>query len=548
MPRLRKSAAAASSESAFFTPALTAAVRTMDDDASGDTTNPLNVESNLTEPLTGADEVVLDGRTRGPSVDDDALYAVLSRRRAVGLMVTRWIYVCSAGLALALGLPAMIYSLAVSDAEGRAYLLPVSATFAGAAVPVALYGVYTHVNNYWRPVLQVYVTRILWMVPVYAVCSLAELVLWLEVEQGCGECRRWTAVPGALRDCYESYTVLNFFYFMVTFLEVHYGGAAEKVLREGIKKPAADDDDDDEDLAVPHPCPPYRWFCSPWRLDSPEFLGQCRYGVLLYATIMPLCAAVYIVSAFAGGNNNYDDDDAADRDEASLRGALASPSSWAYFVAFNTANHAIYCLGLFFYAAHDLLLPCHPHGKFVAVKGLVFGTFFQDLGIDAVFYCSPGLATKFGATQDDATAALGALKCTLMCVEMLAFALLHAHAFPASQYPRVRLESPEDAENPSISWLAAWGDYYAQQKRERRLARARGLPRPNDGFSPAATLFDVTDVRRDTAATARGLATAPLRVVRNARSAPALAQFNRLSLGRMTAQAAQRAAGSPRVV
>ncbi|KAH8083414.1 hypothetical protein JL720_8298 [Aureococcus anophagefferens] len=114
----------------------------MDDDASGDTTNPLNVESNLTEPLTGADEVVLDGRTRGPSVDDDALYAVLSRRRAVGLMVTRWIYVCSSGLALALGLPAMIYSLAVSDAEGRAYLLPVSATFAGAAVPVALYGVY----------------------------------------------------------------------------------------------------------------------------------------------------------------------------------------------------------------------------------------------------------------------------------------------------------------------------------------------------------------------------------------------------------------------
>ncbi|KAH8048040.1 hypothetical protein JL721_12047 [Aureococcus anophagefferens] len=348
----------------------------------------------------------------------------------------------------------MIYSLAVSDAEGRAYLLPVSATFAGAAVPVALYGVYTHVNNYWRPVLQVYVTRILWMVPVYAVCSLAELVLWLEVEQGCGECRRWTAVPGALRDCYESYTVLNFFYFMVTFLEVHYGGAAEKVLREGItKNSSADDDDDDEDLAVPHPCPPYRWFCSPWRLDSPEFLGQCRYGVLLYATIMPLCAAVYIVSAFAGGNNNYDDDDAADRDEASLYGALASPSSWAYF----------------------------------------------DLGIDAVFYCSPGLATKFGATQDDATAALGALKCTLI-------------------------------------------------KTERRLARARGLPRPNDGFSPAATLFDVTDVRRDTAATARGLATAPLRVVRNARSAPALAQFNRLSLGRMTAQAAQRAAGSPRAV
>ncbi|KAK7248000.1 organic solute transporter subunit alpha [Aureococcus anophagefferens] len=407
----------------------------MDDDASGDTTNPLNVESNLTEPLTGADEVVLDGRTRGPSVDDDALYAVLSRRRAVGLMVT----------------------------PGRAYLLPVSATFAGAAVPVALYGVYTHANNYWRPVLQVYATRILWMVPVYAVCSLAELVLWLEVEQGCGECRRWTAVPGALRDCYESYTVLNFFYFMVTFLEVHYGGAAEKVLREGItKNSSADDDDDDEDLAARTRVPPVRWFCSPWRLDSPEFLGQCRYG--------------------------------------SRR-----------------------------------------------VKGLVFGTFFQDLGIDAVFYCSPGLATKFGATQDDATAALGALKCTLMCVEMLAFALLHAHAFPASQYPRVRLESPEDAENPSTSWLAAWGDYYAQQKRERRR-RARACPGPTTASRPrrrssTSRTCAATPRRRRAASRRRRSASS-----RNARSAPALAQFNRLSLGRMTAQAAQRAAGSPRAV
>ena len=64
------------------------------------------------------------------------------------------------------------------------------------------------------------------------------------------------------------------------------------------------------------------------------------------------------------------------------------------FVQLNVANHAIYCLGLFFYAAHDLLAPCRPHGKFVAVKGLVFGTFFQDLGIEAVFYFRPELLAK----------------------------------------------------------------------------------------------------------------------------------------------------------
>ena len=139
---------------------------------------------------------------------------------------------------------------------------------------------------------------------------------------------------------------------------------------------------------------------------------------------------------------------------------------------------------------------------------------------------------------------------------MLAFALLHAHAFPYGQYPRVRSPAAGDTTegqptpNASTAWLAAWGDFYAAQKRERRLWRARGRrgPPPNDGLAPTAMLFDVSDVHRDTTATARGLTTAPLRLVRGAASTPALARLNRLSLNRMTAQAAQRAAGSPPVV
>lgn len=212
---------------------------------------------------------------RGPSVDDDALYAVLSRRRRRALRCTRWIYGLAAFLALAVGLPATVYSLASRDARAATYLLPVSAVFAGVSLPIAVFGIYSHINNYFQPVLQSYVTRILWMVPVYALCSFTELLLWRMVERGHRAYVPYTAVPGAIRDCYESYTVLNFFYFMVTFLEVFYGEAAEKVLLRGVHR------DDDDDESVRHPCPPYRWVCSPWRLDSPEFLSQCRYGVLL---------------------------------------------------------------------------------------------------------------------------------------------------------------------------------------------------------------------------------------------------------------------------
>ena len=136
--------------------------------------------------------------------------------------------------------------------------------------------------------------------------------------------------------------------------------------------------------------------------------------------------------------------------------ALLSPKNWLDFVQFNVANPAIYCLVLFYYATckkSKILVPAEPFWKFVAVKGLVFGTFFQDLGIEMVFYFKPELARHFGGTETKREAALGALKATLMCVEMLAFAVLHAVAFPHHQYPKV--VTTDDDANPSARWLAA---------------------------------------------------------------------------------------------
>eukprot|EP00629_Pelagomonadales_sp_RCC1024_P011742 CAMPEP_0119280400 /NCGR_PEP_ID=MMETSP1329-20130426/22564_1 /TAXON_ID=114041 /ORGANISM="Genus nov. species nov., Strain RCC1024" /LENGTH=394 /DNA_ID=CAMNT_0007280985 /DNA_START=214 /DNA_END=1394 /DNA_ORIENTATION=+ len=362
---------------------------------------------------------------RRSSMDDDALYAQLRRRRKRGGVAVKALLGVVGGLVLFIGLPATVYGLATTGASPVAFLRPVAGVFAGVSLPIAGLGIWKHLDNYYQPVLQVYVVRILWMVPVYAVCSFAELNLWLAAEDN-EEFGKYATIPAAVRECYESYTVLNFFYFMVTFLEVHYGEPAQRVLEKGLG----------DEAAVAHPCPPYRCLCAPWRLDSPEFLGQCRYGVLLYATVMPLCALLEIVGAFVGDLG---------------RGPAAQLDNWAYAVAFSCSNHAIYCLGLFFYASHDLLMPCHPHSKFIAVKGLVFGTFFQDLGIELVFWLKPALATHFGGTEDEREAALGALKATLMCVEMILFALLHAVAFPQHQYPKVT--TTDDDANPSARWL-----------------------------------------------------------------------------------------------
>ena len=467
-------------------------------------------------------------------------------------------------------LPVVVYTLASHDESVRKFLLPLAVSFVCCAAPMSLYGIYGHVTNYWQPTLQKYVVRILWMVPVYSVTSLTELLLWLRVESGHGNAAKWCAVPRAARDCYESYTVLNFFYFMLAFLELTDGAPADVVLkhltpsgkrrrskrrRSGTSsyvpvppppsdgdhdddvqeeenpqeqtEDATDDDsdsdsDDDERTAVRHPCPPYSCFCSAWRLDNGEFLERARYGVLLYATLMPLCALALIANAIVESQQHTSSDDDAtaaaaigdDDDVMQQVYHLLTPGNIAAFIQFNAANHAIYCLAIFYYVTHGLLAPCYPHLKFIAVKGIVFGTFFQNLGIDAVFYANPDLARAFSkGDQRQVDAALGAIQSTLMCIEMLGFALLHAKAFPVAEFPRVlrKREPPSDEEaiestdadpvvdkrtahisDTSRAWLAAWGDFYAEQRAE-RLVR------------PSRLIFDVSDVHRDSTALLSGL-------------------------------------------
>lgn len=345
------------------------------------------------------------------------------------------------------------------------------------------------------------------MVPVYSVTSLSELCLCLRAEHGDTRAERWTVIPSALRDCYEAYTVLNFFYFCLAFLEVSNGEAAATVVsRIGRQRGS----EEEASGRVRHPCPPYSCVCAPWQLETGEFLDRCQYGILLYVTLMPLCALALIVDAFVD-KSSTDTSSKASTDVSSHAAkseleTLAKPVVLAAAVQFFVANHTIYCLGLFYFVTRHLLAPCRPHLKFVAVKGLVFATFFQNIGIDAVFFAKPSMARAFSdGDKAQADSALGSVQATLMCIEMLGFALLHASAFPVAEFPRVRrdpeADRPDAVADASREWLAAWGDYFAEQKLDRRSGTAQ-----RGAVSTSRVLFDVSDVHADTTATIRGLA------------------------------------------
>ena len=65
------------------------------------------------------------------------------------------------------------------ESEIRVYLVLIATLFVVLAVPISLYSIRRHLLHFWVPPLQVYVVRILWMVPVYSVCTLASLYLWV---------------------------------------------------------------------------------------------------------------------------------------------------------------------------------------------------------------------------------------------------------------------------------------------------------------------------------------------------------------------------------
>ena len=144
-------------------------------------------------------------------------------------------------------------------------------------------------------------------------------------------------------------------------------------------------------------------------------------------------------------------------------------------------------------AAADDLAATKPILKFVCVKGVVFFTFVQQIAIGMYNYWA------------SAPFSTNAMNSSVMCVEMLIFAVSHAFAFPASQYPRITRETMiSDAQ----IFLVEWGCYYDEE-------RVRGA-----GWR---AMLGVSDVHEDTSEFWKllrdGISATPQRLVDSAASA-----------------------------
>jgi len=291
--------------------------------------------------------------------------------------------------------------------------------------PISMYGIVMHLANYNEPKVQMYIVRILWMVPIYSMES------WL-----CLRFHRYAIYIETLRDLYESYVLYSFLQFLIQVL----GGEEELVLLLKDKSPTRG----------VHMWG-LQWCVRPWLMGQPSrttttatttttaststasstkhsiqwtspFFVRCKFGVLQYVLLKFFISIVVMVLELHGLYHEGD---------FSIKGGYV----YICFLTNVSQCWALYCMIFFYYATHNELSPIRPVGKFLSVKALVFFTWWQSVMISIVYQMDmiPHYHSSGEGEWTSEDVAKG-LQDYLICIEMFVGAIVHTFVFPHSDY------------------------------------------------------------------------------------------------------------------
>ncbi|WVN85707.1 uncharacterized protein L203_100857 [Cryptococcus depauperatus CBS 7841] len=270
------------------------------------------------------------------------------------------------------------------------WLLALCGAFTAVATGISIMSIALQLKNYRKPALQRAVVRIMVMVPLYAISSLIA-IFSLEA----------AFFIDAIRDLYEAFVIYTFLQLLITYL----GGERSLLITLHGRQP------------IPHPFP-VNLFLSPMDVSDPWVLLNLKRGVLQYVQVKPLLVVATIVLKATG---TYQE------------GRFATDSGYTYVsIVYNISIClSLYCLAMFWVAVNKDLKPFRPVPKFLCVKGILFFSFWQSIGISLLV--AIGAIRRVGPYTDAEHMSL-AIVDSLICFEMPIFAIAHQYAFQASDY------------------------------------------------------------------------------------------------------------------
>ena len=301
--------------------------------------------------------------------------------------------------------------------------------------------IFQHLKYFSKPQIQSKIVGILWMVPIYAIDSYLSL------------CTKDLApYLDMLRDCYEAYVLYLFLALLMSYL----GDGDDKVIVEHLNK-----------------CPPTNHML-PFSLCHSEkevpqgakFIKFCKFGAMQYIVLRPMCTFLAIILSWA---NVYNE------------GEFSLTSGWMYILIIMniSVGYAVYCLGLFYIILHDALEPHEPFTKFVAIKAVLFFSFWQGVIISCLVKLN--VIHEIG-NWTSANVAL-AIQDMLICFEMMFISIFHHSAFPVAPY----LGGPARHTN-------FFEDQFAHYSALRDFNEVMPIVLPGTGFKPGIVSSEYTRV------------------------------------------------------
>ncbi|KZT32287.1 DUF300-domain-containing protein [Sistotremastrum suecicum HHB10207 ss-3] len=259
------------------------------------------------------------------------------------------------------------------------------------AVVIALINIFRHARNYLVPAEQRQILRILYMPPIFGIISFFSYRYFREY-----------VYYELIQIIYEAITIAAFFLLIVEFVAATASdNRAEMALMRKDKK------------ALPLP-----FCCFRFRPTKPYFMYTIKWAVLQYVIVRPLVSLAGIITnaeglyCESGGYNIH--------------------FAYAYLegVDFISISITLYGLIVFYALTREELKGRRPLAKFIAIKLIIFFTFYQSFVFSVLEKTGKIKATTYW-TQTNVANGLNAL---CICIEMVFFSAFMLWAYPASDY------------------------------------------------------------------------------------------------------------------
>ncbi|KAI9202205.1 organic solute transporter Ostalpha-domain-containing protein [Polychytrium aggregatum] len=263
-----------------------------------------------------------------------------------------------------------------------------SVIFGIVASSLTAYLTVRHLQNFSQPYYQRWIVRIFFMVPIYALCSTLSLRFY------------WFSIYfDIIRDCYEAFVIYSFFMLLLQYL-----GPTHEARRQVLSSKDR----------VRYPFPLNCFTFSP---RGNAFLLNTKIACLQYVVIRPTMTILAYAMQMAGV----------------LCSQSMSPTHgefWVTSINLTSVCVAMYALILFYIVIHHDIAEHKPFYKFVAVKFVVFFSFWQSILLSFLVQINVLPSTQYWAPETLSIV----IQSFLIAFEMVIASLLHMYCFTWREY------------------------------------------------------------------------------------------------------------------